>query len=257
MPEQGKMSEMAIRAGSPAQRVETGAAGISQTVDDFIATLPAAVWAKDLRGRYLFANAAYHQFFELTAYPSAVGRTDNDFFSSADAAAFRAKDREIIASGNTEQFHETVQIASGLKHLFTLKFPLRNASGEAYAACGICFDITDSARQRQGLEAINNSLTLRQQQLLALSRTSAIDSGDVASSLPLIAAAAAAGLGVARVGIWLWDAPRESLICAHFQDSRNQLHGGDRLRGRGRGRGLRLGSGGGRGEGGCRLRRVQ
>ncbi|MES2683837.1 MAG: PAS domain-containing protein [Pseudomonadota bacterium] len=230
MPELGKIAEIAIRASSSGQPSALAAAGGYQTMDDFIATLPAAVWAKDLHGRYLFANAAYHQFFELSTYSSVVGRTDNDFFSPADAAAFRSKDREIISSGKTEQFYETVDIASGLKHVLTLKFPLHDASGQAYAACGMCFDISDAARQQQGLEAINNSLTLRQQQLLMLSRSSAIDSGDVASSLRLISSAAAAGLGAARVGVWLWDAQRESLVCEHFQDIHSHMDAADRLR---------------------------
>ncbi|MES2883283.1 MAG: PAS domain-containing protein [Pseudomonadota bacterium] len=188
-------------------------------VDDFIHTLPAVIWAKDIRGRYLFANAAYLKFFELPQQ-AIVGRTDDDFFSSADAAAFRTKDREIITRGHSEQFYEPVHLASGTKHVLTLKFPLLDHKGQPYAACGMCFDITDLVCLREGLEQTNSSLTLREQQLLALSRSPAIDAGELPDSLRLIVAAAVAGLAVARVGVWLWDEPRESLSCVHLYDRR-------------------------------------
>ena len=190
------------------------------SVDDFIHTLPAAIWAKDIHGRYLFANEAYPQFFELPAHQTIVGRSDDDFFSSADAAAFRAKDREIITSARTEQFYEPVHLASGTKHVLTLKFPLRDGTGKPYAACGMCFDITDSVLLRESLEQINSRLTLREQLLLGLSRSPAIDAGDLPDSLRLIVAAAAAGLAVPRVGVWLWDEPYESLRCVHLYDRR-------------------------------------
>ena len=189
-------------------------------VDDFIHTLPAVIWAKDIRGRYLFANAAYQKFFDLPQHQAIVGRTDDDFFSSADAAAFRTKDREIISSGRTEQFFEPVHLASGTKHVLTLKFPLHDSSGQAYAACGMCFDITDSVNLREDLEQTNSRLTLREEQLLALSRSPTIDAGELSESLRLIVAAAAAGLGVARVGVWLWEEERESLRCVHLFDLR-------------------------------------
>lgn len=162
-----------LRDTAAASALKTATMGMR--VDDFIHTLPAVIWAKDIRGRYLFANAAYLKFFELPQHQSIVGRSDDDFFSSADAAAFRTKDREIIASGRSEQFHEPVHMASGTKHVLTLKFPLHDASGQAYAACGMCFDITDSVRQREGLEQTNSRLTERERQLLALSRSPAVD----------------------------------------------------------------------------------
>ena len=202
-----------------------GTAAASPTglsVSDFIDKLPAAVWAKDARGRYLFANPAYQQFFELPAQQAIVGRTDDDFFSSADAAAFRTKDRAIIETGNCEQFYEPVHLSSGVKHVLTLKFPLRDQRGQPYAACGMCFDITDSVLLREGLEKVNSRLALREEQLLALSRSPAIDAGELEASLRLVAAAASLGLDVARVSIWLWDEPHDSLRCMQLLDR----HGG-------------------------------
>lgn len=190
------------------------------TIETFISAMPAAVWAKDIEGRYLFANAAYRQFFEIHPQATIVGRTDVDFFSAEDAATFRAKDREVIHSGLYEQFHELVHLESGIKHVLTLKFPLRDACGVPYAACGMCFDISDSVQMRETLEQINDRLTVRSQQLLALSRSTAIDEGNLAASLQLIVSAAVAGLDVARVSVWLWDEPRESLVCCHLHDVR-------------------------------------
>ncbi len=192
----------------------------STAIESFIDAMPAAVWAKDFQGRYLFANAAYPQFFEIHPQLTIVGHSDSDFFSAEDAAAFVAKDRQVIESGLCEQFYEPVHLESGIKHVLTLKFPLRDVLGAPYAACGMCFDISDSVQLRESLEQINNHLTVRSQQLLALSRSRAIDDGDLAASLRLIVSAAAAGLDVARVSVWLWDESRESLVCCHSHDAR-------------------------------------
>ena len=189
------------------------ASGEGARIADFIEHLPAAVWAKDAQGRYLFANPAYSRFFELPMGTAVAGRTDLDFFSAEDSKAFQNKDQEIIRTGSFEQFREEVHLSTGTKHVLTLKFPLRNAQGKAFAACGICFDITDSVQQHEQLLQINNRLAQREQQLLALSRSPVIDGGNVAASLQLIVSAAARGLGVARVGVWLWDDNRESLHC--------------------------------------------
>ena len=186
---------------------------VRSTLSEMVRDLPAAIWAKDALGRYLFHNPAFLKLFELPETTVLTGRTDDDFCSPADAQAFRAKDREIIARGLIEQFYEPVHLADSVKHVLTMKFPLRDPAGVPYAACGICFDITGTLRHR-------DEPGRQEAELLKLSRSAAIDTGELPQSLPLIASAALAGLGIARASIWLWDDSRKLLSCACLVDRR-------------------------------------
>ena len=187
--------------------------------ESLINALPAAVWAKDADGRFLLTNALFARFFELPEDVDFVGRLQDEFFSAEDVARFLEKDRQIIASNQSSQFYEPVHVQSGIKHLLTLKFPLHNTNGQAVAACGMCVDISAAVRLRENLQHSNERFAAREAQLLALSQNPAIDSGDLPEAMRLIATAAREGLGVAHIGIWLWDDARETLICRHFLDN--------------------------------------
>jgi len=184
-------------------------------LERFLESLPAAVWAKDADGRYLFVNGAYKTFFGLPPDLVVAGCCDDDFFAAEDAQHFRLKDREIMQTGRAAQFFEQVHLASGVKHVLTLKFPLRDAQGRPYAACGLCFDVSNEVHERQHLEQSHSRLAQREQQWLMLSCRPEIDTGDLQLSLPLIVAAARQGLNVARVSVRLWDARRERLLVQH------------------------------------------
>ena len=188
--------------------------GIAALVEN----LPIAVWAKNYHGVHLLANRAYSQFFDLPADLDITGRTDAEFFDPKDVSSFRQKDREVIDTGRAEQFYEPVHLPTRVLHLITLKFPLADMSGRRIAACGLCVDVSELVHLRQQLERANIALQARERQLLAISRSPAIDSGDLRQAMPLITAAARECLGVERAGVWMLDAAREELLCGWLDD---------------------------------------
>ena len=189
-------------------------AGIAKLVDE----LPIAIWAKNREGVYLVANRAHNRFFDLPPDLQVVGHSHADFFDADDVAGFQRKDLQVIDGGHVEQFYEPVHLPTRVVHLITLKFPLSDQSGRRVAACGLCIDVSELVQLREQLERANTELRARERQLLAISRSPAIDSGELLAALQLVTAAAREGLVVERTGVWLYDRDHQALECRWQED---------------------------------------
>jgi PAS domain S-box-containing protein len=111
---------------------------------------PAPVYAKDSEGRHLFVN---RRFEEVVGLPpeQLIGRTDFDIFPDEIATMIQANDRRVLETGNQIEIEEQVPSGADLRSYLSVKFPLRDASGEVYAVCGISSDITELKRAQQEL----------------------------------------------------------------------------------------------------------
>jgi PAS domain S-box-containing protein len=111
----------------------------------------AAVFVKDLEGRFLFVN---REFERMKGVPvdAIVGGRDDEFFPSA-ATELRRNDDRVIDERRAIDFEETVETAHGRRTYLSHKFPLVDAAGRAYAVCGIATDITDRKRSEDALRA--------------------------------------------------------------------------------------------------------
>ncbi|MEQ8405383.1 MAG: PAS domain-containing protein [Oceanicaulis sp.] len=102
------------------------------------------VFAKDLEGRYIFANAFYLNAFGETE-ASLYGRTDRDRFG--DGELYSINDRRVAETGEPMEFEEEAVASDGSTiHAISVKFPLRAADGSIFGAGSISTDI--SARKR-------------------------------------------------------------------------------------------------------------
>jgi signal transduction histidine kinase/CheY-like chemotaxis protein len=106
-------------------------------LQDIIDGVPALVFIKDLEGRYMLANrhARAH-------YKGVMGSTDPDFAGREEAQQFRQHDAAALAAGRPLEFQEWSLHDGELHMYYSLKFPLLNVDGEAYALCGVATDIT-------------------------------------------------------------------------------------------------------------------
>jgi PAS domain S-box-containing protein len=111
----------------------------------------AAIFVKDLDGRFLFVN---RDFERIKGVPvgSIVGRLDGEVFPSA-AVELRRNDRRVVEERRAIDFEETVETAQGRRIYLSHKFPLIDAAGRIYAVCGIATDITDRKRSEDALRA--------------------------------------------------------------------------------------------------------
>lgn len=118
------------------------------------------IYMRDIDGHYMLVNEEFERLFNLKR-EEIIGLTDHDLFPAGMADDFRANDLVAAESGGPVQFEETAPGDDGPHTYLTVKFPLRDASGKAYAVCGISTDITDRKRAEQEVQVLNAELEQR------------------------------------------------------------------------------------------------
>jgi diguanylate cyclase (GGDEF)-like protein/PAS domain S-box-containing protein len=121
---------------------------------------PAVIFVKDTAGRYLLVNQRYSDLHHVSN-DELRGRTDFDLFPHEVAAAVRDADHAVLADGVARELEEAIPMDDGLHTMLALKFPLRDASGEVYAVCGVATDITERKRSEAALQALYQNLEQR------------------------------------------------------------------------------------------------
>ncbi|MEU4691617.1 PAS domain-containing protein [Actinoplanes sp. NPDC023714] len=102
----------------------------------------AVIYMRGADGRYLLVNREYERLFNLRR-EDIVGLTDHDLFPRDIADAFRQNDLEALAGGVPVQMEEEAPGEDGTSRWYiTVKFPLIDENGHAYAVAGISTDIT-------------------------------------------------------------------------------------------------------------------
>lgn len=118
-------------------------------------SIPDIIFYKDLDGVYQGGNKAWAR---LAGKPleQLIGKTDLDLFPEELAKSFQAKDREMLASGQTRRNEEWVVYPDGRRALLdTLKTPWLDASGKVVGVLGICREITPSPEAEKAVLAAN------------------------------------------------------------------------------------------------------
>jgi PAS domain S-box-containing protein len=138
------------------QRVEVRTAELERSrnaLQAIIENVPAAVYVKDLEGRYLRHNALVARVLGH-AGESLVGKCDNDLIDRSNAERMAAEDRRVATEGQVLRAEHQMPNANGEIRTFqTHVFPLQDASGKPYAIGGISLDITDLKRAQLAAES--------------------------------------------------------------------------------------------------------
>jgi PAS domain S-box-containing protein len=133
-----------------AERVEAAFRESEGRFARFMQHLPGLAWAKDLEGRYVYANDAALKAFGISR-EELYGKTDDAIFPPATAAQFRENDQRARAAGAGVQVVETLEQPDGvLHHSLVSKFPIPGPDGATLVG-GMAIDITDRKRAEEEL----------------------------------------------------------------------------------------------------------
>lgn len=129
------------------------ARAIAEATDDVI-------FAKDLEGRYRFANPATLKAMGATE-EEVIGRTDPEILPPDVARRLVENDRAMLARGEPIEMEETVPLADGsVRYYLTRKMPLRGENGRVVGLLGIARDVTERRMAEAQREATRLKLEM-------------------------------------------------------------------------------------------------
>jgi PAS domain S-box-containing protein len=142
------------------QRVQDRTAELRQQtryLRTLIDTLPLLAWLKDTRSQYLAVNQATADASGRTV-EDIVGRSDLDLWPREIAEAYRADDREVMATRQRKTVEEPLVSVKGTTWIETYKAPVIDEDGTLLGTAGAARDIserkaTEAARERALAEA--------------------------------------------------------------------------------------------------------
>ncbi len=118
-----------------------------------VENLPQKVFLKDENSVYVSCNEHYAQ--DLKIQPGEItGKTDYDFYPGESAEKYRADDKRIMETGETEDFEEKYVHDGQEFWVHTVKTPVRNESSNIVGVLGIFHDITERKRAEAEIRSL-------------------------------------------------------------------------------------------------------
>lgn len=124
---------------------------------------PAAIFIKDLAGRYTLANPLACQ--ALGRVDGVVGLTDHDLLPNDVADSLCRHDAEVISTGRPIEREEIVRRAGFNRNFLSVKFPLLDGRGQAVGVCGVAIDISERKVMEKALRENEEKLREHAQEL--------------------------------------------------------------------------------------------
>ncbi|MGB8687459.1 MAG: PAS domain-containing protein [Microcoleus sp.] len=131
----------------------------------------AVIYIKDAEGKYLLVNRYFETLFHITKEQIA-GKTDFDIFPKQKAETLRDNDLKVLLDDSPLSIEEVVPQDDGEHTYISLKFPLYNSEGIAYAVGTISTDVSDRKLAELALEKAKAKLEIEvEQRTLFLKQT--------------------------------------------------------------------------------------
>jgi PAS domain S-box-containing protein len=131
-------------------RVQRALADSEARLQQILDNATAVVCVKDPEGRFLFVNREWEQVFGLRQ-SDVAGRTDREMLTAEIGDPIRANDLLVLQRNAPMEFEESALLGDGVHTYISIKFPLHDANGHAYAVCTISTDITARKRSDEAL----------------------------------------------------------------------------------------------------------
>ena len=138
------------RARKARQLAEQQAKDTAHYFSLFMRYLPATAFAKDLEGRFTFANPTFEKLVGKSE-GGMLGLTTRDLYPPELAEPILANDRKVIETKQPFRAVEKVKLVDAERSYLVTKFPIANEQGEVTMLGGISLDITDRLQAEEAL----------------------------------------------------------------------------------------------------------
>jgi PAS domain S-box-containing protein len=153
----------AARIGRREIAAENDALAKHTELQQLIDNTPAVVFMKRLDdGRYLLVNREWERLFKVPR-GEVLDLTAHQVHAAKLADSLRDNDLWVAREGRPVQFEESYPhgIDGSLRTYSSVKFPVRDNDGQAYAICGISTDITERIATEEKVRKLNADLETR------------------------------------------------------------------------------------------------
>jgi PAS domain S-box-containing protein len=117
-----------------------------------------AIYVKDRDSRWLFANPALQRIAGKTSF-EVLGKTDVEIYANPEAGKkILVNDKEIMDSGKSKTFEESVDLPDGRHYFISVKSPRFDEKGQVIGLIGISHDFTERKKAEEALKELNNKL---------------------------------------------------------------------------------------------------
>jgi len=120
--------------------------------------ISAAVYLKDLDGRFLMVNRDYEQRWGV-ARNAVLGKTVYEFLPQDLADKVRRSDQQVVSSRTGESYEASVEINGEVRTFQIMKFLLTDDAGNPSAVGSISYDITNRKRAEEAVQQSESRLT--------------------------------------------------------------------------------------------------
>src|SRR5947209_21308 len=141
-----------LRDISEAKRIEQELRDSEQRFQAFMNNGPAIAFIKDDTGRYVYTNQRRGEGAGVEQ--GWVGKTDLEIFPPEVAERLRARDAEVLRTGQAREYVETIPLPGvGTRELLAYKFRISDARGRHFAAAMV-LDITERRAAEERLRTV-------------------------------------------------------------------------------------------------------
>ncbi len=113
--------------------------------------LPFPVYYRDIDGKFLFCNHAFHRFL-LSKNGNISGKIFTDLLSVEQAEVLSRRDKEIVETGHDQHFETTLQFANNEVHEVIIhKIALSDPAGKTQGIVGTIIDISERKKIEEKL----------------------------------------------------------------------------------------------------------
>ena len=118
--------------------------------------VPHRIYAKDMQGRFIFANGAVAQGMGVSDPAELLGKTDFDFYPFELASEYNRQEQEVLRHGRSllnQEEHARYLLLEEEAWLVTTKVPVHDDAGRVVGLVGINYDITTQKAAELALQA--------------------------------------------------------------------------------------------------------